>query len=96
MLCNDKNTFLFGCALIASQIHKVLICDAMISAEKWFLQFTSDDLEKFEFHRGTPRKGAGRDGVRSSTGVASEGAVVISFCCFPPIIIVTNLFTMCL
>jgi hypothetical protein len=44
MLCNDKNKVLFGCVLIASQIHKVLICDVMISAEKWFRPVTSDDL----------------------------------------------------
>ncbi len=45
MLCNDKKKFLFGCVLIASQIQKVLICDAMTSAEKEILLVVSDDLE---------------------------------------------------
>ncbi len=67
MLCNHKSKFFFRCVLIASRIHTVRICDAMTSAEKWFRPVTSDDCKELEIHRGTPRKGIGRDGVVSSS-----------------------------
>ncbi len=67
MSCDDKNKFIFVCDVIASRIHTVLLCDVMTSAEKWFRPVTSDDLEKFEFHGGTPRKRDTSDGNFSST-----------------------------
>jgi hypothetical protein len=50
----EQERKLFGCVLIALRIHKVLICDAMTSAEKWILLVASDDFKESDFHKGTP------------------------------------------
>ncbi len=57
MSCDDMNKFLYVCVVFASRIHKFNICNVNASGYKWFLWLASQDLEKFHFIGGTPRKG---------------------------------------
>jgi hypothetical protein len=57
MSCDDMNKFLYVCVAFASRIHKFNICNVNASCYKWFLWLASQDLEKFRFIGGTPRKG---------------------------------------
>jgi hypothetical protein len=67
MSCDDMNKFLYVCVTFASRMHKFSICDVIASAEKWFPVVASQDLEKFRFPGGNPRRGGSSDGNLSST-----------------------------